>query len=303
MLVLTQLSVGAFVCGMLLEQRLDGPLLMRFQQWQSTCALGFGLLALVASTFHLGRPQYAFRAVIGLRHSWLSREIVAFGLFAAAASLQAWMVWQFGSSAAGGPSAVREILPVMRGAVAITGLTGVFCSAMIYVFTQRELWSFGPTITRFLLTSALLGAAASWLTLPVLAVAGQEEHVPQLMQALGPALSRWVLGAACAKLVFDGAVLRHLGSRRHTPLKQTARLMVGPLSNVTLARFAAGLLGGVIMPQFVLSALSAGPSPAGPALWCMVSLMFVACLVGEMLERYLFFAAVASPRMPGGLRR
>ena len=36
--------------------------------------------------FHLGRPLYAFRAVLGLRHSWLSREIVAFGAFAGSAS-------------------------------------------------------------------------------------------------------------------------------------------------------------------------------------------------------------------------
>jgi hypothetical protein len=31
-------------------------------------------------------------------------------------------------------------------------------------------------------------------------------------------------------------------------------------------------------------------------------MLFVACLAGELLERYLFFAAVASPRMPGPLR-
>ncbi len=29
---------------------------------------------------------------------------------------------------------------------------------------------------------------------------------------------------------------------------------------------------------------------------------FAACLAGELLERYLFFAACAAPRMPGGLR-
>ena len=56
-------------------------------------ALGFGLLALAASLFHLGRPQFAFRAVLGLRHSWLSREIVAFGAFAALASLYAGAVF------------------------------------------------------------------------------------------------------------------------------------------------------------------------------------------------------------------
>ncbi len=63
-------------------------------------ALGFGLLALVASVFHLGRPLYAFRAVLGLRHSWLSREIVAFGLFAGLATAYS-MRWYFiGSKAA-----------------------------------------------------------------------------------------------------------------------------------------------------------------------------------------------------------
>jgi len=41
-----------------------------------------GLLGLAASILHLGRPQYAFRAIIGLRSSWLSREILAFGVFA-----------------------------------------------------------------------------------------------------------------------------------------------------------------------------------------------------------------------------
>jgi len=38
-----------------------------------------GLVALGASVLHLGRPQYAFRAILGLTHSWLSREIVGFG--------------------------------------------------------------------------------------------------------------------------------------------------------------------------------------------------------------------------------
>ena len=34
----------------------------------------------------------------------------------------------------------------------------------------------------------------------------------------------------------------------------------------------------------------------------MTGLLFVACLAGELLERYLFFAACAAPRMPGGIR-
>ena len=35
-----------------------------------------------ASLLHLGRPLFAYRAVLGFRHSWLSREVLTFGLFA-----------------------------------------------------------------------------------------------------------------------------------------------------------------------------------------------------------------------------
>ena len=34
-----------------------------------------------------------------------------------------------------------------------------------------------------------------------------------------------------------------------------------------------------------------------------MTMLFGACVIGELLERYLFFAAVAAPRMPGSLRR
>ena len=113
MLVLTQLSVGAFIVGLVLDHFLDTASLTTFRRFHATSALGFGLLALAASTMHLGRPQYAFRAIIGLRHSWLSREIVAFGAFAGAASLFAGVCWM---------NPFSLLTPVLGGIVAVTGL-------------------------------------------------------------------------------------------------------------------------------------------------------------------------------------
>ena len=80
--------------------------------------------------------------------------------------------------------------------------------------------------------------------------------------------------------------------------------MIGPLSNSTFARFAAGILGGLVMPVFLLGPLTGSPGAAAvdaPAV-LMVAVVFVACLSGEMLERYQFFAAVSAPRMPGSIR-
>src|SRR6185295_773837 len=57
-------------------------------------ALGTIILcaAIAISVSHLGRPLYAFRAFLGLRRSWLSREIVVCGLWAtlAFAATGAW---------------------------------------------------------------------------------------------------------------------------------------------------------------------------------------------------------------------
>ena len=52
---------------------------------------GLATIAAVSSTLHLGRPQFAYRAILGIRHSWLSREIVAFGAFIPLCWGSAWL--------------------------------------------------------------------------------------------------------------------------------------------------------------------------------------------------------------------
>lgn len=294
MLVLTQLSVGAFSMGMLVEEWLPAHAAGAFRPIQATSALAFGLLALGASVFHLGRPQFAFRAIIGLKHSWLSREIVAFGMFAVAAVLYAASTWL--------PGAFRGWKSVLKWGVLASGFAGVLCSVMIYVFTQREYWSFRRTLTRFALTAAVLGIAATWLTILVMGQGIGDVESRSALLSLGPLLARGLIIASICKLCSDLSLLRQLADRRNTPLRRSARLMIGPLSNVTLARSSAGILGGIVMPGFLLQSFAAAQPPGDLFLLLTVTILFLACLLGELLERYLFFAAVSSPRMPGGLR-
>ena len=97
-------------------------------------------------------------------------------------------------------------------------------------------------------------------------------------------------------------MFRHLFSRRMTPLKRSAFLMTRELSSFAMARFAAGILGGLVMPSFLLmSFASAGAADDLPKFIVITGLLFVACLVGELLERALFFTACAAPRMPGSI--
>ncbi len=306
MLVLTQLSVGAFTIGYLLDGSIAAELGATFRPLHATNGLILGLLALAASTCHLGRPLYAFRGVLGWRHSWLSREILCFGLFAGLAVLYAAACWIGSASIPLGIVAAQSVapyLPLAGGSVAVVGLLGVFCSVMIYVFTQRELWSFEQTLIRFSLTSALLGAATTWLSFLMLERFVDSNAAARLMIAVGPLLTKTLVLVAVLKLAFDLSLLRHLFSTRTTSLKRSALLVTGVLSTISFARLGLGVLGGIMMPCLLLGHLSERSDlMADPVIGVSICLTWLGCVCGELLERYLFFAAVSSPRMPGGVR-
>ena len=61
-----------------------------------------------------------------------------------------------------------------------------------------------------------------------------------------------------------------------------------------------GILGGILMPAFLLNHQT--QPLQNITLFIIVAILFIACLFGEFLERYLYFSAVAAPRMPGVLR-
>ena len=107
---------------------------------------------------------------------------------------------------------------------------------------------------------------------------------------------------ATCKVLFDALSFRHLLDRRMTPLKRTALLMTGPLSNYVLARFASGLFGGIVIPLLLVAQFQSNTPPAAASLTILMVVQFAGCLMGELLERFLFFAAVATPRMPGAIR-
>jgi Fe-S-cluster-containing dehydrogenase component len=299
MLVLTQLSVGAFTVGLVLKHFVERRLLDALEPLLVTNALIFGLIALAASTLHLGRPQFAFRAVLGLRHSWLSREIVAFGLFAGLAASYAGAVLIGRMNHGLEPATVELVAESLGWAVVVSGIVALFCSAMIYVFTQRECWSFPRVIVRFALTAALLGVGVVWFSALALMLFAPSPELAELLDLHGPWLCRTLVLIASLRLLWDAAIFRHLLLRRTTPLKRSAQLMTRQLSSVTLARFAAGLLGGVVMPALLLGHLDSLAHGGLPQFAIAAATLSLACLAGELLERYLFFAACASPRMPG----
>jgi DMSO reductase anchor subunit len=185
-----------------------------------------------------------------------------------------------------------------------TGLTGVVCSIMIYQCTSRSFWTGSNTVVKFLSTTLNLGLAAALVT--ALAGAGWSDRltVRDVVTQFGRTLCVSLVVVSAAKLLFEVAFLRHLRDKLNTPAKRSASLLTGELSRVTKARFAAGLFGGLVIPALIVLDTTPGTAPGltDTAAAALLVASFGLLLVGELCERYLFFTAVVSPRMPGGLR-
>lgn len=273
MLVLTQLSVGAFVIGLVRAGIGPGP--GTAPALDAGLAVASGAVALVASVFHLGRPRYAHRALIGLRHSWLSREIAAFGGFTGLAVLYAAAV-----------ASRLRLPPGWTGALgwlgAASGAAGVACSVMIYAATRRASWRVATVATKFGLTAVVCGSAAlAWAA----------------VVTTGPASARPLLvltaGAAALKLAGEATVF--LPAPGHADRARRARLMRRDLRRPAVTRLGLGALSGVVLPLAAVWVSSAAHPPALPAALLATGALG-GCLAAELAERSLFFTTASAPR-------
>ncbi len=146
---LIQLSAGTLVAALLSHH--DGPIAL-------TLILALTAFTLNISVLHLGRPAYAWRALKMWRRSWLSREVLLFGLF---------FTTLFALTAASWLSALHpglEIAPVLLALKVLAptlGIAGILASAYIYLVPARPAWNTPHTPIDFILSAAVLGSAAA----------------------------------------------------------------------------------------------------------------------------------------------
>ncbi|MBK5292866.1 MAG: dimethyl sulfoxide reductase anchor subunit [Acidobacteriia bacterium] len=225
MLVLTQLSVGAFATIWLLHV-LHAKAHLHLG---AVAAFVVGALALGASVLHLGRPVYAWRAAKMWKRSWLSREVLVFTLFAVVASGYAALLWQ--ASPAG------ALLGALTSAF---GLLGVTCSAFIYLVPARPAWNSRRTIAEFHLTGAILGPL-------FVAAAGVTAN---------PSLLRFAACAAALQIVNQAFKFFDMIRAERCEMQASAKLLSSTLKNQVLLR-ATLLVAGVMIPLLVRNAAGA----------------------------------------------
>jgi DMSO reductase iron-sulfur subunit len=267
MTVLTQLSVGAFAAIWLLQLS-GGSARLGVAALSS---LLVGGLALSASTLHLGRPAFAYRALRMWKRSWLSREVLLFSAFSGVAAAYAGALW-FGVAGSAFIGAVTVLL----------GLAGVCASAYIYRVPSRPAWNTPYTLVQFTLTAAVLG--------------------PLFAATVGAGRQQWLAvmaaGMGGTQLVALAARFLRLIASDSLELRGTARLFSTVLASRFIARSVLLTVGAIVLPLLVIGpsaiAQRAGGAPYATA--AMVAALALS-LGSEVLGRYLFFVSVVPKHM------
>lgn len=151
--VMIQWAVGIILAVVLLEwlkpKYIDsvGKLVL-----QKTIFLAFGIsvIGTIASLFHLGSPLKGYTSIIGMSHSWLSREIIAVVLLNICLLALTYIWWKNIDKAT-----IRKTVGTIT---AVVGVITIISSAMAYFYvTLHPTWHSWPTFANFLLTGFLLG--------------------------------------------------------------------------------------------------------------------------------------------------
>jgi formate dehydrogenase iron-sulfur subunit len=256
MLVLTQMSAGGLLGAA------SAPLSLNEAALTGAVALVFGLIGIQLSVLHLGQPLKAWRAFLGWRKSWLSREIIAFGSLPAGGMAIA-AAWWFGS------------LPMLQLAIrgtALTALVAVACSVMVYVDTRRPFWSLTQTSGKFFGTTLLLGAslcAVMWESIPVFMVA---------------VTLRWLIS------IWEISQYRLSLEDETSAWHRSARVMQRHLTPQIDLRCLLLVLTGLLIPVLIA---------AGASMRWMITISLILTFTSQLIERHYFFTAAAGPKMPG----
>jgi DMSO reductase anchor subunit len=274
-----------------------------FQAVGSLVALLFLVAGLVASVFHLGRPERAWRAAAQWRTSWLSREVIVLPAFMAAVALYGAVHWS-------GRRAPLFALPggygvdptLLLGGVGVLLCLALFlCTGMIYA-CLRFLQEWHTPLT--VVNHVLLGGASGF----VLAAAFAAQAAPDTTAFF----CGWAMVLTAAALVSRGASL--VRNARLRP-KSSLRTAIG-LKHPEIAQKSMGFMGGsfntreffhgksaaflrsvkwlFLLLVFVLPlGLLAGGANGAPAL---LALAFLVQYVGLVAERWFFFAQANHPQ-------
>ena len=279
----------------------DAPI---FYGYGSLLALVFLVAGLVASFFHLGHPERAWRSAAKWKTSWLSREVIVLPTFMGTTFIYAMIHisgWNPVLFSLGEDFIVD--LSLLVGAInTVLAFTLFICTAMIYAcikFLQE--WSTPLTVINY----TLLGMASGFALSAAFAAYVESDLIRfyggwTIVLTLFAFISRSAALIRNAKIKHKSSLSSAIGIR-HTKIKQKAQGSMGGSFNTREYFHGAKpalfksikwlfLIFVFVIPVALLSiALSTN-------LFILFTLAFVVQYVGLIAERWFFFAQANHPQ-------
>ena len=254
----------------------------------SLVAAGLTAAGLVASFFHLGRPERAWRAASKWRTSWLSREVIMLPAF-----LGCVLLYAIGT-------ALAWSITWMIGIVALLTCLALFaCTGMVYAcirFLQE--WASPLTLVNFF----LLGVASGTTLAAVLALRFEPRPyaiAAILLTAAGLVTRMWALARNSS--IRPKSSLQSAIGVKHPHIEQKAQGFMGGSFNTreffhgtTTAKLRLVRRGFVVCAFVVPMVLTAAALLTAAGLLLVVA--FVVQYLGLLAERWYFFAEANHPQ-------
>ncbi|MBG2913543.1 dimethyl sulfoxide reductase anchor subunit family protein [Proteus terrae] len=210
--VMSQWGIGAVLALSLYQwqNQSQNAAMLSTKALRTTIAL-IWLIEVVGSSMsmgHLGDPLGAYRSVLGIAHSWLSREAIAFVMLNGLISLWALASWVQ-------PNAIRRnsLIGLFCGVI---GLPIILVTAQIYYQMQAHpLWHTPATQISFIGTALLLGFGSMipWLRLQGKAISNSLKigtFIGALLVFVGLVMRAQVPGADVTSLLLWWQVIASL---------------------------------------------------------------------------------------------
>lgn len=274
--LLTQLAVGSFFILVLVRS-----LLVKTEQKEANQFIQFGVkavgmtmgIALVFSLFHLGTPSGAYRSILNLGSSWLSREILTAGGF-----FVLWFVTYL-QLRKGSYSSVLSWI------TSLVGLLAIYSMGSIYATSVRPAWDNANTYLAFYGTTFLFGSVGATLSLfcNKKGTNLSDESVSTLKK-----VSIAGLAAVIIPLVYLPVYIASLNGGNSAAMA-SAQMLSGTYALMLVVRWILSVAGSILLAYFI-SKLSKKQPVSGNMLY----LAFVAVILGEFIGRYVFYASAVS---------
>jgi DMSO reductase anchor subunit len=248
-----------------------------------TLALGLITIGLLSSTFHLGHPERAWRALSQWRSSWLSRE----GIAAVATYIPALLFGLLWSDLV--PS--QGVVGILGFVTATLAIVTVICTGKIYsTLTTIRAWNQPLTVPVYVVFSLATGSAL----LMAIATVFERFQVFQLALACATllllAVLKWLYWRAIDRAPRDRTMSSATGLGPNVgqwEVPHTSANYVQKEMGFVVARRHAGKLRNLFYMLLLLTAFIYAGCLASPWFsWLAVPTLMLAAWV----ERWLFFA-------------